>query len=137
MIYEYLPHTADLALKVEGVTLKELFVNSLRGMNNILKEGFCDDIKRFDSQMTIEVVSESRTELLINFLSEVLALANVQKSIYCGVYFPYFSEKRVVAQLYGSWFCCFDEDIKAITYHEAHIHKNKKGKLETTLIFDI
>lgn len=137
MIYEFVPHIADLALKVEGTTLKELFVNSLKGMNNILKDGFCDGVQRFDSQMTIEIISESRTELLINFLSEVLALTNVQKSIYCRVYFSYFSDKRVVAQLFGTWFCCFDEDIKGITYHEAHVRRNKKGNLETYIIFDL
>ncbi|PRX54642.1 archease [Flagellimonas meridianipacifica] len=137
MIYEYVPHTADLALKVEGYTLKELFVNSLKGMNNILKSGFCDEVKRFDSQMTIEVSSESKTELLINFLSDVLALTNIQKSIFCGIYFSYFSETRVVAQLFGTWFCCFDEDIKGITYHEAHVSRNKNGKFETCIIFDV
>lgn len=137
MIYEYVPHTADVALKIEGATLKKLFVNSLKGMNNILKDGFCEGVNRFDSQMTLEITAESRTTLLIYFLSEVLALTNIQKSIYCGVYFSYLSETRLVAQLYGTWFSNFDEDIKGITYHEAHIERNKDGILETCLILDL
>ncbi len=137
MIYEYVSHTADVALKVEGVTLKELFVNSLKGMNNILKRGFCDKVNRFDSQMTIEITANSRTALLIDFLSEVLAISNIQKSIYCGVYFPYFSSTRLIATLYGTWFDNFDEEIKGVTYHEAHIHRNADRKLETYVIFDL
>lgn len=137
MIYEYLSHTADVALKIEGTSLKDLFKNGLKGMNNILKEGFCDQVNRFDSQMTIEITSTNRTNLLIDFLSEVLALTNVQKSIYCGVYFCHISETKLVAQIYGTWFGNFDEDIKGITYHEADVHRNEDGNLETCIIFDL
>ena len=31
----------------------------------------------------------------------------------------------------------FDEDIKAVTYHEANIEENEEGVLQTTIIFDI
>ena len=31
----------------------------------------------------------------------------------------------------------FDDDIKAVTYHEAEVRKNGKGNLETYMIFDI
>ena len=87
--------------------------------------------------MTIEIQAGNKTELLIDFLSEVLAISNIQKSIYCGVYFPYISETRVIATLYGTWFDNFDEDIKGVTYHEACICRNKEGKLETSIIFDL
>lgn len=73
-------------------------------MNNILKEGFCAKVNRFDSQITIEITSANRTNLLIDFLSEVLALTNVQKFIYCNVYLSYFSETKLVVQSYRTWF---------------------------------
>ncbi|NAS12267.1 archease [Poritiphilus flavus] len=137
MIIEHLSHTADEAIKVEGFGLDDLFRNALKGMNNILKKGFCDTVKRFDCQMQIEVESTSKTCLLIDFLSEILTLSYVQKAIFCGVYFSHFSKNKLVATVYGTWFDQFEEEIKAITYHEAHIRRTEKGLWETCIIFDV
>ncbi len=132
-----LPHTADVALKIEGALLTDLFKNGLKGMNSVLKRGFCETVNRFDCQMHIEIDSYDNTSLLIDFLSEVLALSYIQKAIFCEVYFSYFSEKKLVATIFGTWFSQFDEEVKAITYHEAHIHRNESGLWETHLIFDV
>ena len=43
----------------------------------------------------------------------------------------------MILKLSGTRINNFDEEIKAVTYHEANVIKNKKGLWETCIIFDI
>ena len=130
-------HTSDVALKVKAKTMPNLFKSALRGMNTILKQGFCEKFDHADCVMSVELTAPDRTGLLVDFLSTALALSYVQKAIFCYVCFWEFSENHLVAYLFGSWFTYFDEEIKSVTYHEADIRRNEKGKWETQIIFDI
>ncbi len=130
-------HTADVELEVGGRTLQELFTNSLEAMCDILKEGGCKTISHFDCSVRVVVSAKDCTSLLIDFLSEVLSLSNIQKSIFCNVYFSELTENKVEAQLYGIWFDHFDREIKGVTYHEARVKKNDFNNWETHIIFDI
>ncbi len=130
-------HTADVAMRVKAKTLPRLFQRALKGMNSILKDGFCERFDHADCVMRVEVTGPDNTSLLINFLSEALALTYVQKSIFCYVYFWEFSGNHLVAFLFGSWFSSFDEEISSVTCHEADIRRNDKGQWETAIIFDV
>jgi SHS2 domain-containing protein len=44
---------------------------------------------------------------------------------------------EVIATIKGNRVSYFDEDIKAVTYHEAAVKQNNEGQLETVIIFDI
>lgn len=134
---DYLEHTSDVEVVVYGNTLQELFVNSLKSMNNILKEGSCDDVDHYDCSMKIETKSKDSTCLLIDFLSEVLSLSYVHKTIFCYAYFSEITENKIDAQLYGIWFDQFDEEIKGVTYHEADVRRNENNIWETHIIFDL
>lgn len=130
-------HTADVEIEVSGRTLQELFTNSLKAMCDILKEGGCKTISHFDSSVRVVVSANDCTSLLIDFLSEVLSLSNIQKSLFCNVYFSELTENKLEAQLYGIWFDHFNREIKGVTYHEARVKKNDFNNWETHIIFDI
>ncbi|AKA34271.1 archease [Flagellimonas lutaonensis] len=132
-----LPHTADVETKVYALTYKELFENNLRAMNNILKEGCGDAADHFDCLMRLDISSADPTNLLVDFLSEVLSLSYVQKALFCNIYFSELSNNRIEAQLYGKWIDGFDEEIKGVTYHEAYVKKNDDNIWESHIIFDI
>lgn len=128
-------HTADIRLKIEASTLPELFEVAVEGMNSIIKlkvESSKLKVKRF-----LEIQSVDKTALLIDFLNEVLYQSHVNKEIYIEVKFLEFSETALKAEIYGVKIEEFDEDIKAVTYHEAEIVKNEKGNFETVIVFDI
>ncbi len=137
MKIRYLPHTADVRMIIESETLQELFATGVKGMGNILKEGFCDHYNTFNKSARIETHSLDHTSLLIDFLSDVLSLSYVEKSIYCKVHLLQFSSKKIVAEVYGTTIDEFDEEIKAVTYHEADVQKNSDNNWETHIIFDI
>ena len=89
------------------------------------------------SERKIIVEAPDTTALLIDFLSEVLALSQINKEIYGRMTFSHFSPTKVEATLGGVMAEKFDEDIKAVTYHEADVRQNEKGEWETMIVFDI
>ena len=137
MKIQYLSHTADIRMNIEASTLQELFIAGTRGMNAILKEGFCDQNNLFEKKASIEIQSSDYTCLLIDFLSEVLSISYTEKSIYCKVRILKFSKYKIIAEVLGKTIDHFEEEIKAVTYHEANVQKRNDNQWETCIIFDI
>ncbi len=135
--YSFIPHTADARIKVEASSIEELFACSLEAMSEIIKPGFCQETKKFGVTKQLKVSAPDRTTLLIQFLSEVLTLSYEQQVIFCQVKFKQLDDDLLIAKLLGTKTSSMDEDIKAVTYHEVEIVKNKSGNLETTIVFDI
>ena len=138
MKFEYLPHTADVRMRVEAETMPLLFQAGLRGMSHILKEGSCDGNQKKDIKRSITIAAPDVTCLLIDFLSEVLTLCYTDKSIFCEIHYGDFSEKLISVEISGAEvFDGFDEEIKAVTYHEANVYRNAEGLWESIIVFDI
>lgn len=74
---------------------------------------------------------------LVDFLSEVLYLSQVNKEAYNNVNFTKFTDKELKAELFGQKTERFGEDIKAITYHSLDIHQKKDSSWQATILFDI
>lgn len=137
MKIEYLPHTADIRMKIRSSRIKELFLAGVIGMGNILKDGFCDQNVQFDCKSVFEITASDRTCLLIDFLSEVLSASYAEKAVFCEVDFLDFTPHHTIAEIRGKQIKGFDEEIKAVTYHEADVRKNYMNQWETMVIFDI
>ena len=133
----YLPHTADIRMKIEAATLEDLFTIGVEGMSNILIEGYCKKNLKLKLKRSIKIQSSDYTCLLIDFLSEVLSHSYTDKAIYCGVNSIFLSEYEINAEITGVPIEKFHEEIKAVTYHEAQVQKNRKDLWETLVIFDI
>jgi SHS2 domain-containing protein len=134
---EFKSHTADIRLKIESDSLPELLMAGLSGMNRLLKKE--PPVKNGESPVfqTITINSVDTTTLLIDFLSEILTLSYIHGTIFNEVDFTHISDHETSAIIHGVKVDKFDEDIKAVTYHEADVHKKKNGKWETVIIFDI
>ena len=137
MNIKYLSHTADIRMKIQGSDLIELFQAGIIGMGNILKDGFCDKKAPATIKLKIELIAADSTCLLIDFLSEILSSSYVEKAIFCEVDFLRLTPGKMKAEIHGVRVENFDEEIKAVTYHEADVHCNEKGYWETVVIFDI
>lgn len=124
--------------------MEELFTAALEGMAEIMMgEGAGrDDINsaaagKAGARKEIKVSSADETALLIDFLSEVLTISQIEKIVFLSVRFRRLTSKTVKAEVSGIRGQNFAEDIKAVTYHEAEIRKNTRGNFETTIVFDI
>ncbi len=136
MKYQFLPHTADIRMKIEAETLPLLFYAGVKGMSQILKEDQCHK-NHFEVQKVITVSSSDVTCLLIDFLSDVLTYCYTEKAVFCEVNFLEFSHQLLAAEVSGRSVDGFDEEIKAVTYHEAAVIQNKIGIWESIVVFDI
>lgn len=138
MPYQILPHTADVRLKVEGKDLPELFYSALLGMSEIIKNDFCKSFSKFSESISVSLSSPDETALLVDFLSEVLTQTHEKQTVFCRVEFSKLTTTELEVRLSGSKVTDgFDEDIKAVTYHEADVVKNEQGNYETVIVFDI
>jgi SHS2 domain-containing protein len=132
--YKILEHKADLKIRSFGKTKEELFSNTLKGMSDSqrpeIEEG--TTLKR-----GLRVISSDLSALLVDFLSEILYLEQTKKEIYFGIEFKKFTEKEIEAEISGQKVTRFNEDIKAVTYHEIDVRQKDDGDWEATIIFDI
>ena len=138
--FKIIEHTADLRLQVFGHNYEELFQNAVLGLNSILinevlkKTYYKKPPAGFEK---IKVEGLDINALLVNFLNEILTQAQINKKIYTRIKFLRFGEKLLEAQIFGVLVDGFDKDIKAVTYHQVEIKKNKRNIFEATLTLDI
>lgn len=135
--YKVLPHTADVRLWVEADNSKELFAGALEGMAQLIKDSAIELKKGKAVVERIELDAPDLTALLIDFLSEALTRTHQRNAVFTEVIFDSLSDKAMKGTIRGFETDGFDDDIKAVTYHEAKIKKNPAGRIETMIIFDI
>lgn len=133
--YELIPHTADIRLKVIGTTQEDIFTAALQGLSYIMKKDV--QINKSVVIKDIDIKSCDLTSLLIDFLSEVLTASYIQKAVFKEINFLKINERELHAVIKGIKVDTFEHDIKAVTYHEANVHKNASGDLQTIIVFDL
>ncbi len=133
MKHQILEHKADLKIRAFGRTKKELFLNMLLGMaENQKAEKLKTKVKR-----QIKIKSLDLAALLVDFLSEALYLSQVNQEVYDSVKFSKFADTELAGELIGQKVERFDEDIKAVTYHNLEIKQTKDGGWQAIILFDI
>ncbi len=128
-------HKIGNEVKVLAPTLGKLFRDNLGVMNDILKERACDKVTHFDCLMRFELTATDTTDLLLQFLSEVLSLCYRQKALFCNAYFSELTEKKVDVRLFGIWTGPLNENIK-ISCDNAYVKKNGDDIWESQILFD-
>lgn len=138
--YRILSHTADLRLEVFGKTLEEFFGNAAEAIAHILspkaKLRKSDFVRKSDF---LKLKSANLNTLLVDFLNEILSRSHINKRVY-KVKSLKAKGNLVEAEIVGHSVEEFDEDIKAVTYHEVQIEERGKGKAKgwhTKLVLDI
>lgn len=132
--YEILPHTADLKIRAFGQTREEVFLKMLFGMEESLQP----EIKNKEKfKREISISSPDLSALLVDFLSEVLYLTQVNREVYNDIKFSKFTDTQLQAELSGQKVKRFGKDIKAVTYHDLDIHQQEDGTWQATVLFDL
>jgi SHS2 domain-containing protein/predicted kinase len=130
--FAVLDHTADLAVRVWGRTLEELFANAAVAMFSQM--GQCQATVAVQRDVSVE--GDDNESLLVAWLSELLYLREVNGEAYhrFTVHFP--APGRLTAQAGGGVWSSFDRPIKAVTFHNLKITRCD-GRYETTIVFDV
>jgi SHS2 domain-containing protein len=140
--YEILEHKADLKIKAFGKTKEELFLNMMIGMTESQKPEIEEGVR---VKREIRIQSLDLSSLLVDFLSEILSLGQINKETYKEISFRKFSDPstgsgqvaELEAEIFGQKVEKFGEDIKAITYHQLDVHQREDGIWEGIVLFDV
>jgi SHS2 domain-containing protein len=132
-MYEILQHTADVRLRVTASSLEELFADALRGLMEVMHGA---SVAGGEETESIELDSVDLTALLVDFLNEALVRAVVRRRTFTGASFESLGETHLSATLTSVPAVSFDEDVKAVTYHEAEVRRSGEG-WTTMLVLDI
>jgi SHS2 domain-containing protein len=131
--YEVLEHKADLKIRAFGKDKKELFLNAMIGIFESAKyESQGKEMKK-----EIKVSSLDLPSLLVDFLSEVLYLSEVNREVYDNIQFKKFSEKEIKGILFGKKLKRIGIQIKGVTYHNLEVRQKKDKTWQATILFDI
>lgn len=127
--------TSDVMFEAYGEDLKELFENSATALFNVICK--IDKIKTIKF-VEVEIEGENIEELLINWLQELIALVDIKEMFFSKFEILEVSEKRLKAKVYGEKISPEKGEtvVKAVTYHNFKLEKNKKGYL-ARVVFDI
>ncbi|MHC2994663.1 MAG: archease [Candidatus Atribacteria bacterium] len=138
--FEILDHTADIGLAAYGKNKTEIFINTAKGMfeiiageNRNLKENFYDKIK---------LEAESLEDLLIAWLNELLYISETKLAILSKFKIKELSDYQIKAEVGGTKInppsIKIEKEIKAVTYHRLEIKKDEESGLwKAQVIFDI
>ncbi|OGW74769.1 MAG: hypothetical protein A2Z72_04975 [Omnitrophica bacterium RBG_13_46_9] len=135
--YEQIPHTADIALRVYGKDLRELFINAAYGMFDVIA-----DLEGLESSVSIDINLEapSKEELLVSWLDELLYNFYTKGIIFFEFDVNFFNEIQLVAKAHGRHVGQnrnrLKTEIKAATFHDLSIREAKEG-LSTDIVFDV
>jgi len=133
--YKILRHTADLKIKIWARDLKKLFSLALfslfQTINAKTKGNFVF--------RKIKVKSNDLPSLFVDFLNESLCLSQIKKEVFFDFKIKKSSFEKdffIEGLLKGKKIESADFDIKAVTYHQLKIEKNK-GKWIAVFLCDI
>jgi len=127
-MFEIVPHTADVRLRMEHATIEGLFEDAGRALIAFIEV----ELDEESCTRTITVESVDRTSLLIDFLSELLATLHVERLAFDGFENASVGESRIECLARFRRARSWGEDVKAVTYHEADVVRI--GELWTTVV---
>ena len=131
--FEEVEHTADLALKVHGHSLKEVFINAACGLFGLMA-----DLEGLEPTISHEISLESLDyeALLVDWLNELLYLHEVEEEIYTRFEIEALSSTALSATVWGAKTTASKLTVKAATFHDLEIMETEDGYL-TTVVFDV
>ena len=125
-------HTADWELEVWAPDLASLLEQAAEGMYALAGMRLEPGPRQLH---TLEVQAQDAEGLLVQFLSELLFLAEGD-----GLGFEAFelhlAGNRLAAQMSGGAIASMEKEIKAVTYHRLKIRQSGDG-LRVNIVFDV
>jgi SHS2 domain-containing protein len=135
--YEQIPHTADIAAKIYGRTLPELFQNAAYAMFDMM-----GDLEGLGLDMTVRVKTQALDSegLLVSWLNELLYLAYSRQALFSDFSVTSLGENELRGEARGQELKDYAKhirtEIKAATYHDLEIKRTDQG-YEIVIVFDV
>lgn len=132
--FEELDHPADIAMRVYGRDMAELFRNAAYGMSQLARP------TRNPAPDTVqELVLDALDyeSLLVDWLNELLYLYEVEGFFYCAAELGDLTPTALRAQVHLARGIEVSKVIKAATYNDLVITQTAAGSYTTAVVFDV
>ena len=135
--YEQVEHTADIAFRIYGESVEELFAHAA--------EALCSVLGKFDTphcevNRTVRLEAQGYEALLHDWLAELNYLHQTRKEIYHVFEIGQISQNGLEATIRGEPIDLkrhtIEIEIKAVTYHQLSVRQSEEG-WQAFVIFDI
>jgi len=139
--FEILEHTADIGIIAYSRTKREIFVNTAKGMFNIIVGDNSNLINNnFSCKVTLK--AKGLEDLLVAWLNELLYISETRLVILNKFYIKELSDFQIEAEVEGIKInppsVKIEKEIKAVTYHRLEIKKDEESGLwRAQVIFDV
>ena len=134
MGFEEIEHTADKALRVFGINLKELMISAAQGMTQLM----VGDVSKISNEIerSVELQAVDAESLLVEWLAELAYWAETEMLVFKKFMITDATNTRLQASVSGGKAAGLEKHIKAVTYHNLEIRQTPEG-LEATIVFDV
>jgi SHS2 domain-containing protein len=131
-VYKVAQHTADIRIEISSDSPEELFADAVRGLMDVMKPTVAGPL----ASVTIEIDAPDLTALLVDFLNEIVLRCHTRREAFEPESIV-LHDSSVTARLRATLAEGFEEDVKAVTYHEAEVRQNADGSWGTTIVLDV
>jgi SHS2 domain-containing protein len=135
--FEIIDHTADVGIIAYGADVEELFSNAALALFSLITEPESVEEKL---HLDLEVISEDRDSLLVEWLNELIYLFDVKHILFSRFDIESLTHNELTATCYGEGFDPMKHKIKtgvkAATYHMLNLDKSDDG-CKAQIILDI
>jgi len=135
--FEILDHTADIGIIVHGENLKALFENAGEAFFRLITD--LRKVRR-RTERRINIGGESLDRLMVDWLSELLYLHDVENLLFKGFKVESVGEDGLRAIVKGEPFQegvhVIKTEVKAVTYHQIEV-RQENGHWRAQVIFDL
>jgi SHS2 domain-containing protein len=135
--FEILDHTADIGLVVYGDDLKALFENAGEAFFHLIAD--LRKVKR-KVERRVDIRGESLERLMVDWLSELLYLHDVENLLFKGFKVESVGEGGLKAIVKGEAFRegihVIKTQVKAVTYHQIEV-RQENGNWRAKIIIDL
>ena len=138
--FEIIGHTADIGLIAYGKNKEEVFINTAKGMFEIIAGGTKNLKENFYDKIKLE--ADDLEGLLFAWLNELLYIGETRLVILNKFQIKQLSDFQIKAEVGGMKInppsVKIKKEIKAVTYHRLEIKKDEESGLwRAQVIFDI
>lgn len=135
--FEITDHTADIGITAYGTDIKELFANAALALSSLITE---PETVEKRSHLDLEVSSEDRDSLLVEWLNELIYVFDVKHILFSRFDIKSLTDNALKVTCYGEDFDPTRHKIKigikAATYHMLRLDRNNDG-YRAQIILDI
>ncbi len=131
--FDEVEHTADIAIRVWGHSLGELFANAAYGMACQLAD--VEDVE-LTTERRLELQAEDVEMLLVEWLSELLYLGEREDVVFVAFDVSEVTPQELHAVARGGPIVEHQAHIKAVTFSELDVRRID-DRYETIIVFDV